>query len=63
MSLLALSASFQYLCYGVTALRNIFTLYSEVIDFSRQNRQNQSDVYRRQILTTKVNPCAVRVIV
>ena len=61
MSLLALSASFQYLCYGVTALRNIFTLYSEVIDFSRQNRQNQSDIYRRQILTTKVNPCAVRV--
>ena len=38
------SDSFEYLCYGSTAIRNIVDSYSAGID-----------------LTTKVNPCAVRV--
>ena len=33
MSLLALSDSFEYLCYGSTAIINSFTLYSAGIDF------------------------------
>ena len=32
MSLLALSDSFEYLCYGSTAIRNIFYSYSAAID-------------------------------
>ena len=46
MSYSALFDSFEYLCYGSTAIRNILS---------------ESDVYRRQILTTKVDPRAVRV--
>ena len=49
MSYSALSDSFEYLCYGSTAIRNISTLYSAGVDF------------RRQHLTTKVYPRAVRV--
>ena len=49
MSELALSDSFEYLCYGYTTIISIFTLTAE------------SDVYGRQILTTKVDPRAVRV--
>ena len=49
MSYLDVSDSFEYLCYGSTAIINSFTLYSAGIDFSRQ------------ILTTKVYPRAVRV--
>ena len=37
MSSLAFSDSFEYLCYGSTANRNIFYFYSAGIDFSRQN--------------------------
>ena len=37
MSSLALSDSFEYLCYGSTAIINRFTFYSVGIDFSRQN--------------------------
>ena len=51
MSSLALSYSFEYLCYWSTAVRNIFTLTVHWVDFSRQN------------LTTKVDPRAVRVTV
>ena len=47
---LALSDSFVYLCYGSTMIINICTL--TVWGF---------DVYRREILTTKVDPRAVRV--
>ena len=50
MSSSALSDSFEYLCYGSAAIRNIFT-----------RTVRGSDVYRRQILTTKVGPRAVRV--
>ena len=47
---MALSYSFEYLCYGSTAIINLFTLTCGVgIDFSRQN------------LTTKVDPRAVMV--
>ena len=31
------SDSFEYLCYGSTAIRNMFNPYSAGIDFSRQN--------------------------
>ena len=59
--------SFEYLCYGSKTIINIFTLtvwgstldltpyfYSVEIDF-------RPDVYRRQILTSKVDPRVVRV--
>ena len=36
MSLLALSASFEYLCYGSTAVRNILILNSARTIFIRQ---------------------------
>ena len=49
MSYLALFDSFEYLCYGSTAICNIFYSYSAGIDFRRQN------------LTTKVEPRAVSV--
>ena len=52
MSYSALSDSFEYLFYGSTANRNIFFSYSVGV--------SESDVYRRQIPTTKVNPRAVR---
>ena len=48
LSSLALSDSFEYLCYGSTAIINIVTL-------------TESDVCRRQIMTTKFNPRTVRV--
>ena len=48
MSQLAFSDLFEYLCYESTAIINIFYL-------------TESDVYRRQILTTKVDPRAIRV--
>ena len=48
MSSLVLSDSFEYLCDGSTAII-IFYSYSAGIDF------------RRQILTTKVDPRAIRV--
>ena len=56
MSSLALSDSFEYLWYKSTAIRNIFTL--TVRD---RLQPSESDVNRRQILTTKVDPRAVRV--
>ena len=58
MSYLALSDLFKYPWYGSTAIINYVYSYSARIDFSRQNLH---DVYRRQILTTKVDPRAVRV--
>ena len=56
MSQLALSGSFEYpgLCYWSTAIINILIL--------TVRGSTYSDVYRRQILTTKVDPRAVRVI-
>ena len=51
MSYLALSDSFEYLCYGSTAIRNIHDLTV---------RRSILDV-RRQIPTTIVDPRAVRV--
>ena len=53
MSLLALSASFEYLCYGSTTIINSFTFTVP--------RSLESDVCRRQILTSKVDARAVRV--
>ena len=52
MSLLALSVSFEYLCYVSMIIINIFTLTVH---------GSTSDVYRRQILATKVDPRTVRV--
>ena len=37
MSYLALSGSFEYLCYWFPAFRNMFDSYSAGVDFSRQN--------------------------
>ena len=56
MSWLALSDSFEYLCYGSTAI-GIFLL----LQCGDQLQLSESDVYRRQILTTKVNSRTVRV--
>ena len=60
MSQLALFASFEYVCYGPTTIINSFiltvlgsTLYFRIT--------SESDVYRRQILTSKVDPRTVRV--
>ena len=52
MSQLTLSDSFDYLCYGSTININMFTLTL---------RGSTLDIHRRQILTTKVGPRAVRV--
>ena len=56
MSYLTFSASFEYLCYGSTAVRSIY------IFFKREDRlyKSESDVYRRQILAYKVDPRAER---
>ena len=54
MSYSALSDSFEYLCYGSTDIRNIFPL-------TARGTTLDVKIYRRQILTTKVDPCAVRV--
>ena len=56
MSSLAISDSFEYLCYGSKAIRNIFTLTVQDRHWS-----TECDVYRRQILSTKVDPRVVRV--
>ena len=57
MSYSALSDSFEYLCYVSTAIINIF-LFLQRRD---RHQSSESDVDRRQILTTEVGPCAVRV--
>ena len=56
MSQLALSASFEYLYYGSTSIINIVipTLRGSTLDV-------RTDVYRRQILTSKVDHRAGRV--
>ena len=55
MSSSVLSDSFEYLCYGSTAIINIVTL-------SVRDRlyTSESDVYRWQALMTKVDPRTVR---
>ena len=45
---LALSDSFGYLCYGSTAVRNIF--------IPPERYTSETDVYRRQILMYKYGP-------
>ena len=50
MSSLALSDSFEYLCYGSTAITNSLV---------RTVQGSTLDVYKRQILTSKVDPRAV----
>ena len=52
MSYLALSVSFDYLCYGSTVIVIFLASFSAGVDF----RSSESDVYRRQILTSKVEP-------
>ena len=52
MSLLAISASFEYPCYGLRPMQ-IFYAFGAGIDFRYQNR--------RQILTSKVGPRSERV--
>ena len=47
MSQLALSDSFEYICYGSTAIINIFTV---------RGSATESDVCRRQVLTYKEVP-------
>ena len=54
MSYSALSASFEYLCYGATAIVHIFTL-------TVRGSTLVVRIWRLQILTTKVDPRAVRV--
>ena len=53
MSYLALSASFEYLCYG-----SITITICLIVD---QLKTSEPDVYRRQILASKVDPPAVRI--
>ena len=44
MSQLALSCSFEYLCYGSTAILNILNSFSAGTVFKRQNLTSDSDV-------------------
>ena len=55
MSSLALSDSFEYLCFGSTAIIYIKYIYN-ILTLSVRRQSSESDVYRRQILTTKVDP-------
>ena len=55
MSWLALTASFEYLCYGST------TIIIVTLTVQESTLDSESDVYRRQILTSKVDPPTVRV--
>ena len=57
MASLALSDSFEYLCYGSTTIENIciLTLWGSTLDVRILR------LYRRQILTIKADPRAVRV--
>ena len=54
--MLALSASFEYLCYGFTAIINILLLQR-----GDRLQTSKSDVYIRQMRKFKVDPRAVRV--
>ena len=56
MSYSAVSDSFEYLCYGPTAITNIL-----LPQCGNRLESSESDVYRRQILTTKLYPRAARV--
>ena len=56
MSYSGLSDSFEYLCYGSTAIRNIFTA-----TVGGGGSTSEFDVYRRQILTSKVDPRIIKV--
>ena len=56
MSYLAFSTSFEYLCYGSTVIRNILLLLARDRLYT-----SEADVYRRQILTSKVGPRTERV--
>ena len=47
---------FEYLCYGSTAIMNIFSLTVRASTLVAE-----SDVYRRHILTTKVGSRAVTI--
>ena len=49
MSSLALSDSFEYLCYGPTAIRNILYSYSAGIDFCCQNLTSTDVRFWRQV--------------
>ena len=64
MSRLALADSFEYLCYGSTAIRYCFYSYSAGIDFSRQNVMSTDVRFWRlksipalQGLNIRVNVC------
>ena len=56
MPSLALPDSFEYLCYVPTTItKNV------ILTVRRSTLGVRSDVYRRQILTTKVDPRTIRV--
>ena len=57
MSLLALPASFEYLCYGSTAITNILIL---PVRGSSLDVTILRQLYGRQILTSKDGPRAER---
>ena len=57
MSYFALSDSFEYLCYGSAAIINICTL---TVQGSTVVVIPMLCVYRREILTTKVDPALLR---
>ena len=52
MSQLAFSASFEYLCYGYTVIIHIL-----LFQCGERLWTSESYVYKRQILTSKVDPC------
>ena len=56
MSYFALSVTFEYICNEYTDIINIFTL-----SVQGTIQTSESDVDRRQVLSSKVNPRAVSV--
>ena len=58
--------SFKYLCFLSTAIINFdfFSVWGSTLDVKiwRQNLTSESDDYKRQITTSKCDPCAVSVI-
>ena len=65
MDSLSLSPSFEYLCYWYAVIRNICTLTVQRLTldvrFWRLYSYSAETDFRRQILTSKVDPFAVRV--
>ena len=53
--------SFEYLCYGSTTIYNILILLVRGSTLDVRMSMSESDIYRGQILTSKVDPHAIKV--